>query len=440
MAQKTKRIAFTDMLRGLERQVEEIPEHRTGKNISYSLRTAVLSAFSVFYMQSASFLAHQKLVEKQKGDHNVRTLFGVAKIPSDQQIRNLLDPVAPERLSGVFGELLTLCGERGHLEDYRVLDGSLLCALDGTRYFYSKKIHCPNCSYREAPNGQIGYAHYAIIPVVAAPGKSQVLALAPAFVQPQDGEEKQDCEINAAKRWLQRHGPEYAVWDMTLLGDDLYCHQPFCQEVLAGGFNFIFVCKPDSHVALYEWVEAMDQGQRIPSVSERLWNGRHGEIWTCRYLNDLPLKRGDNALLVNWCQLTVTHEETGERLYYNTFATNLRLSRTSVMPIARAGRARWKVENEGNNVLKTRGYHLEHNFGHGQQHLAAFLLLLNLLAFLFHTLLELADWKTQMLRSELGARYTFFNDLKALTRYMIHPSWEQLLDFMLVGLELARPP
>jgi hypothetical protein len=348
--------------------------------------------------------------------------------------------LVPEQLSGVFGELLALCAERGHLQDYQVLDGQLLCALDGTRYFYSKKVHCSKCSYREASNGQVGYAHYAVIPVLAAPEKSQVLVLAPAFVQPQDGAEKQDCEINAAKRWLRQYGAQYASWGMTLLGDDLYCHQPFCQDVLNVGFNFIFVCKPDSHVALYEWVEAMDQGQRIPVVSKRVWNGRHGELLTYRYLNDLPLKRGDDALLANWCEVIVAHEETGERLYYNTFATNLPLSEISVMSIARAGRARWKIENEGNNVLKTRGYHLDHNFGHGQQHLAATLLLLNLLAFLFHTVLELADWKYQTLRSELGARYILFDDLRALTRYIVYTSWEHLLEFMLDGLQLARPP
>lgn len=112
----------------------------------------------------------------------------------------------------------------------------------------------------------------------------------------------------------------------------------------------------------------------------------------------------------------------------------------AVKPIAQAGRARWKVENEGNNVLKTRGYHLEHNFGHGQNCLAMTLLMLNLLAFLFHIVLELANDKYRLLRQALAARDRFFNDLQALTRYLIFHSWDDLMDFVLAGLELSLPP
>jgi len=440
VVQMSQRITFAELLAMLNEQVGDLREHRSGRNVQYSLATAVLSAFSVFYMQSASFLAHQKLIQSQKGNNNVRTLFGVEEIPTDPQLRNLLDPVAPESLAGVFGEVLDLCAERGYLEAFRTLDKQLLCALDGTRYFWSNKVHCASCSVRQDSRSQVGYAHYAVIPVIAAPDKSQVLALAPSFVEPQDGVDKQDCELRAASRWLQRYGPEYAPWRMTLLGDDLYCHQPFCQEVLTHGFGFIFVCKADSHITLYEWVDAIAQGGHVPTLKERVWNGRHGEVWTYRYLNNLPLKRGADALLVNWCELTVVHEESGDQLYYNAFVTNHALSDDTVKPIAQAGRTRWKIENEGNNVLKTKGYHMEHNFGHGQNHLASTLFLLNLLAFLFHSVLELGDWKYKTLRAALGARRRFFTDLEALTRYLVFPSWEHLLDFMFDGLELPRPP
>lgn len=437
---KRKQIKFREMRAKLVNRVERIAEHRTGKNISYSLDDAVLSAFSVFYMQSASFLAHQKLVQRQKGNNNVRTLFGARKIPSDPQIRNLLDPIAPEEMDRVFGDIIELLADRGHLDEYRSFDRQLLCALDGTRYFDSQALHCDSCSQRTASNGVTTYAHHAVLPVLAKPGKAQVLALAPAFIRPQDGQEKQDCEINAAKRWLQQHGARYASWTMTLLGDDLYCHQPFCEAALEAAFNFILVCKPESHETLYSWLAAIDESGGVASCSERVWNGRHGEIWRYRYLNELPLRLGDDALLVNWCELTVIHEDTGEILYHNSFATNHRLDDASVKPIAQAGRARWKVENEGNNVLKTRGYHLEHNFGHGQRYLAMILLTLNLLAFLFHTVLELANDSYQLLRQELAARYRFFNDLRALTRYMVFDSWDHLMAFMLDGLELSLPP
>ncbi|MCK6628629.1 MAG: ISNCY family transposase, partial [Anaerolineae bacterium] len=111
-----------------------------------------------------------------------------------------------------------------------------------------------------------------------------------------------------------------------------------------------------------------------------------------------------------------------------------------VVEVVKAGRTRWKSENENNNVLKTKGYHLEHNFGHGKQYLASFLLTLNLLAFLFHTVLELADDQYRLLRQALGARQPFFNDIRALTRYLCFESWSQLLTFMILQLELHPVP
>jgi hypothetical protein len=163
------------------------------------------------------------------------------------------------------------------------------------------------------------------------------------------------------------------------------------------------------------------------------------ETYTYRYLNGVPLKDGEDALLVNWCELIVTRAD-GKVTYNNAFATNHTLSDDTVAEVVLAGRTRWKVENENNNTLKTKGYNLEHNFGHGKQHLSSLLATLNILSLLFHTVLELLDQKDKLLRSHLPTRKTFFDDLRALTRYMYFDSWDHLLTFMLEGLELEIPP
>ena len=140
--------------------------------------------------------------------------------------------------------------------------------------------------------------------------------------------------------------------------------------------------------------------------------------------------------MVNWCEITITREDTEEQLYKNAFITDFEIAETNVEAIVRDGRARWKVENENNNVLKTKGYHLEHNFGHGSQQLASVLLSLNLLAFLFHTVLDLVDERYRAIRTELGKRSTFFQDVEALLRYLPFNTWEEVLIFMFNGLEL----
>ncbi len=166
------------------------------------------------------------------------------------------------------------------------------------------------------------------------------------------------------------------------------------------------------------------------------WNGRFTEVTMVRYINNVLLRSGDDTLSVNWFEITVVNAKTGEQRYHNSCITNHRLTVDNVVDVAQSGRARWKIENENNNVLKTKGYHLEHNFGHGKQYLAAFMLSLNLLAFLFHTVLEWSDDRYALLRRVLARRQTFFNDIQALMRSMVFDSWEHLMDFMIRGLEL----
>ena len=275
-----------------------------------------------------------------------------------------------------------------------------------------------------------------ITPVVVCPGRPQVIALPPEYIMPQDGHEKQDCAQVAGKRWLLKHAATFAPARVTLLGDALYSKQPFCALALAQGYNFILVCKPDSHPTLYERLAFWQANAGIATREDRRWHGRYAEVSSYRWCNDVLLLDGKEPLRVNWCEITVVHAKTGARLYHNSFITNHRITADNVAAVTQAGRGRWKIENENNNVLKTKGYHIEHNFGHGQQYLAAVMLSLNLLAFLFHTVLEWRDDKYALLRQVLARRQTFFDDIRALTRYMIFDSWEHVLDFMLQGLDL----
>jgi hypothetical protein len=138
------------------------------------------------------------------------------------------------------------------------------------------------------------------------------------------------------------------------------------------------VCQPESHTTLYEWLVGVETAGELQRFTVCHWNGRLRTISTYRYANDVPLREGEDALWVNWCELTSTTETDGTLLSRNAFATQHPLDRTTVEAVVQAGRARWKIEHENNNTLKTKGDHLEQHYGHGQQHLAAVLLTLNL--------------------------------------------------------------
>jgi len=127
----------------------------------------------------------------------------------------------------------------------------------------------------------------------------------------------------------------------------------------------------------------------------------------------------------------------GKVLYRNTFITDLEITEQNVAAIVASGRSRWKIENENNNTLKTKGYNLEHNFGHGKKHLSSLLATMNLLAFAMHGLLDHCDAHYRLIRRTLVTRQTFFDDIRALTRYHRFASWIAMMDFMMKGLEIG---
>lgn len=431
--------AFDQLIERLRCVAAGLPDRRTGDNTQYSMADIALAAFSVFFTQCPSFLSYQLGMEQTRGRNNARSLFQVGRIPTDNHIRQTLDPIAPQHLLSLFDDLHKAFAQAGLLEAMRAVHRTRLIALDATWYFssQSQNVCCSNCSCVQHADGKTTHFHSAITPVIVSPGHRQVVPLRPEFITPQDGQVKQDCEINAAKRWLAAHAERYATGNATLLGDDLYAHQPFCRQVLLHGFHFLFTCKPASHATLQQWVEGLAAGRQRHTVKRRVkGKANRWEHHFYRWANGVPLTDSDDALKVNWCELTITDSE-GTVRYRNGFITDWALSADNVAGLVAAGRARWKIENEHNNVLKNRGYHLEHNFGHGKQHLASLLVTMNLLAFGLHTLLELVDGSYRLIRATLGRRQRFFQHLEALTSYLQFESWERLMEFMMRGLEIG---
>jgi hypothetical protein len=424
-------------VRHLRQVLGGLPDPRQGDNTSYTMEDIGSAAFSVFFTQCPSFLAHQATMQQAKGRSNAQTLFQVEQIPSDNHIRQTLDGVPPDRLFPCYDEVFESLRQAGHFQTWRALQDTLLIGLDGTWYFSSHKIHCPNCSCLESKDGEKTHYHSALTPVLVTPGQRQAIPLRPEFITPQDGHTKQDCEIAASKRWLEKNSDKYANLKATLLGDDLYAHQPFCRQTLLYGFHFIFVCKPESHKTLYDWVRLLQPGPVLRTLKARVKNARNQwEHHTHRYANNVPLAEGDDALKVNWCEVTVTDAKE-KVIYHNGFITDFTITDQNVAAIVAAGRARWKIENENNNTLKTKGYNLEHNFGHGKKHLSSLLAAMNILAFLYHSFLSFTDENYRLIRATLPTRKTFFDDLRALTRYTIFPNWDALMDFMMRGLEIG---
>jgi hypothetical protein len=410
------------LLAGLKAVCATFPDARKGRGGNIEISDFGVSAFSMFFMQSASFLAFQRALEKGQGRSNGQTLFGIGRIPSDNYIRDRLDEVDPALLQPCFERLETLLAEPPMRRAFARLGDRTLIAWDGTQYFCSQKLGCPNCLTRERSNGKTEHYHCLLSATVVAPGLSKVVPLMPEFVATQDGAEKQDCERNAVKRWFAKHGARLAPLRPIFLGDDLFACHPVGKMVTDAGDDFIFTCKETSHKALYDFID----GAELSRHEEKVRRRNTKETFRYRWIEAVPIREGKDALLVNWIGFEIL-DAKGKVKYSMAWVTSLPVAKDNVAEIVACGRARWKIENESFNVLKNHGYELEHSFGHGQKFLAMTLAALNLLAFAWHTVLDLLEppWRTA--REAAAKRTSFFAHVSMLSAYVVFPSWEVLL-------------
>jgi hypothetical protein len=406
------------LLVGLRAVCAGFPDPRKGRGGNIAVADFGMSAFAMFFMQSVSFLAFQRVLEKGRGRSNCQTLFGIEKIPSDNYIRDMVDEADPALLAPCFERMEKLLAEPPMRQTFGRLGGRILVAVDGTEYFCSQNLGCPHCLTRARSNGRTESYHSMLAATVVAPGHSKVVPLMPEFIAPQDGAEKQDCERNAIKRWFGKHHARLSPLRPIYLGDDLFACQPVAKMVADSGGDFIFTAKETSHKTLYDFIKGAEPERHEETVRKR----QTRETFRYRWIEAVPLRDGKDAMLVNWVAFEIV-DAKGRVKYSMAWVTSLTVTKYNVAEIAACGRARWKIENESFNVMKNHGYELEHNFGHGKTFLAMTLAALNLLAFAWHTALDLLEPPWQAAREAAAKRTAFFAHILTLTSYVVFPSW-----------------
>jgi len=280
--------------------------------------------------------------------------------------------------------------------------------------------------------GEVHYYHSAITPTIVHPNIKKAILLMQEFISNDDGDDKQDCEINASKRWLDSFiNPTNKR--LIILGDDLYSRFPMIDKVMQKDHSFIFVAKEKSHKVLYKTIENYKQTNAVKIYTTSVIKNGKKQIHTYNYINNILLNgdKKDN-LEVNWCELIITNLD-GKKLHTFSYVTDIKLTKNSVQDIIIAGRTRWKIENENNNTLKTKGYHLDHNFGHGDENLSKTLCSFNILAFLFHTVQELDDELYVELRSNIGTREEFHQYINMMSLMFNWISFNKMLEYILLA-------
>lgn len=423
-----KHLGFGSLRTFMSKHIQQYPDWRQENKSKYSLHDAVMSGFACMYYQSTSLLQFQKELEDREKNNNLRTLFGVSTIPENTQLRNIVDKVDSEYFRPVFKEFLSRLQRGKHLEQYHFLDGKYICNIDGTQFFGSKKVGCPQCLTTNHKNGNVSRSHKVLQGAIVHPHVKSVIPLMSEQIVNTDGMSKQDCETNAAKRFLTKIKKDHPGLKLIINADGLFSKQPFINKVKAAGYSYILIAKPGDHKYLMDWVDTFDS---IPN--KRVVDAK-GRIYEYEWIEDVPLNGRKDAIQVNFFRYKIIAIDKNGKEKINrrgSWVTDFPLNEDNIELMVKGARSRWKVENECFNTLKNQGYQIKHNFGHGKENLCFNMYLFILLAFYFHQIFEMTDRIYKACRKKFGSKRHMWDTLRAYIKLFVFKSWDFLLNFAL---------
>ena len=418
-----KCLSASGLFRLVHAGFEKITDFRAD-NQNISMLDALMSAFAMFSLKDPSLLAFD---ERRTAEGNLKRLYGIKTIPCDTQMRTILDEADPEEIRPLFKDVFRQLQRGKVMEKMVFMEGSYLFTLDGTGYFASNLVHCPSClEKKSSKTGEIRYAHQLLGGAIVHPDIAEVVPFAPEAIIKQDGKTKNDCERNAAKRFLEKLRQDHPHLSLIIIEDGLSSNAPHISELRKHGLHFILGVKEGDHKFLFEYVDKAHQaGQTTEFECES-----QGVVHRFRFINQVPLNESNPDELVNFVEYW---EIKPGKTQHFSWVTDFTVTSTNVIQIMRGGRARWKVENETFNTLKNQGYHFEHNFGHGDKNLSVVFASLMMLAFLVDQAQQLACDLFQAVLKKEGSRIRLWEHMRALFYSFEFTCMEDIFRALLYG-------
>jgi hypothetical protein len=407
----------------------DIPDPRCA-GVDISLTDTLMSAFAMFSLKAPSLLAF----DKERAEGNLQTIYGIQRVPCDTYMRERLDPFSPKWLRPVFKSVFRHLQRGKALEEMVFLDGHYLLALDGTGYFSSTTIHCASCLHTVHRNGSVTYAHQMLGAAIIHPDVRAVIPLMPEPIGQDDGTDKNDCERHAAKRFVAKLRKDHPHLKCIVTEDSLSSNAPHIETLQHDDLHYILGVKEGDHTFLFQQIQEAEHAGRV--THDERHDRAVGVIHRFRFVNDVSLNASNVDTRVNFIEYW---EMGATKVQHFSWVTDLRVSKRNVFHLMRGGRARWKIENETFNTLKNQGYHFEHNYGHGEQHLSVVFAMLMMLAFLVDQTQQLCCALFQAVWAKLGSKRLLWERMRALFYDYALTSMRQLFEALLYGFQKARP-
>jgi hypothetical protein len=402
-------------------KIPEPPRDSRGLKSKIPLSDCLMSGLALFGLKFPSLLQFDQGLNDDAIKHNLRTLYGVQQAPCDTYLRERLDEVNPQSLRSAFTDIFSLAQRGKIIEDYKFLEDYVLVACDGTGLFSSEDVHCPNCCEKHHKDGKVSYYHQMLAGVLIHPDNKEVLPFCPEAISKSDGSSKNDCEQNAYKRFLEHFHREHPRLKVIFTSDALSAKAPYIRPIMDIRAHFIIGVNPTGNPSLFEWLKGIKLDTLLVKTKK--------EVLEINYYNKIPLNDSNHDLEVNFIDCVVKNLQ-GKIIGHFSWITDIAVTKENVYQLTRGGRARWKIENETFNTLKNQGYHFEHNFGHGNQHLCHVFGILMFLAFFIDQLQQRCCGLFQAAVLKARSRARFWRRQQSIFMELYIASWEDLFLWM----------
>ena len=426
----------------IRKEFDKIPDFRNSKNPApISITDSLMSAFAMFNLKFPSLLQFDQ-TRKDAGDElkNLQNIYGINIVPCDSRMREINDIINPkEYIAPIFKVIFRQLQRGKALEPMVFYKGCYILNLDGTGIFSSKKLTAPFCMEKKnKKTGQITYYTQMLGASIAHPDFKEVIPLCPEMIIKQDGQTKNDCERNAAKRFFQNLRKDHPHLPLIINEDALSPNAPHIKDLKKYNLHYILGVKPGDHTFLFKTVETAIQENR---ALEYTYDDQNNSdlTHTFKILNNVPLNKSNQDVRVNFIEYWEYSKKKNKVTYHNSWVTDFTLTKNNAYTIMRGGRARWKIENETFNTLKNQGYHFEHNFGLGKKHLAEVFTMLMMLAFLVDQTQQLCCPLFQAVLAKLKYKKTLWHKIRSFFDLYNCESMEIIFKALLFGFEVKKP-
>ena len=429
-----KHLSFTAIRNMIADNLATIKDTRASNN-SNSIVDVMLSGLACMYYQSVSLLEFQRSMEQRQQRNNLRSMFAVQNLPTDQGMRNVIDIVDTETtFRPIFKELFSKLQRGKHLEQYQTFPGKYLLNIDGTQYFSSKDVSCKKCLTRGTTKHSYN-CHQVVQGAIVKAGLRQVIPVMPEEICAQDGEEKEDCETNAFKRFLDKFRKDHDKLGIIINADALYATTPVIEAIRNHNANYIFKIQVANHKTLMNNIKAADKS-KVETLSLRK------NKLIIEWVNNVELFSSTKVrsnYMEAW-ELVPQKDGSNKSQYYGKWITDLEITSDNARTLIDAARARWKIENECFNSLKNHGYNIEHNYGHGSNNLCYNFYNFTLLAFTMHQIHQLTDKLFQEMRARFSRLGALWERIRNAVEFLFFPSMEILWEVIASKRDYHPPP